>query len=136
LYSSIRHYYIFIHALLNNCIICLFCWTFNFIVFPSSCGYFRNCVCFMKSEWNNILITVCTMHGLIRTIVAAPLPSSYKHRTFFYSMEIISSVWKFNGNKKFGGKRIRRILQSSEKFSEIQKNLTEMHLMSERNMIF
>jgi hypothetical protein len=44
----------------------------------------------MKSEWNNILITICTMHGLIGTIVAAPLPSSYKHRTFFYSMEIIS----------------------------------------------
>jgi hypothetical protein len=47
-----------------------------------------------------------------------------------------SSVWKFDGNKKFRGKQIRRILQNSEKFGEIWENSTEMHLMSERNMNF
>jgi hypothetical protein len=44
-----------------------------------------------------------------------------------------ASVQKFNGNKKFEGKRIHRILQNSEKFDEIWENSTEMHLMSERN---
>jgi hypothetical protein len=40
------------------------------------------------------------------------------------------------GTKKFGGKQIHRILQNLEKFSEIKKKSTEMHLMSERNRIF
>jgi hypothetical protein len=47
-----------------------------------------------------------------------------------------ASVQKFNGNKKFEGKRIHRILQNSEKFDEIWENSTEMHLMSERNRFF
>jgi hypothetical protein len=49
---------------------------------------------------------------------------------------VTRSVWKFDGNKKFGGKRIRHILQNLKKFGEIQENSTEMHLMGERNRNF
>jgi hypothetical protein len=56
---STKHYYIFSHDLLNN-IICLF--EFHCI---SLLVVISKIVCFLKIEWNNILITLCTMHGLI-----------------------------------------------------------------------
>jgi hypothetical protein len=47
-----------------------------------------------------------------------------------------ANVWKFNVNKKFGGKWIMSYFIKFRKFGEIQKKSTQMQLMSERNMNF
>jgi hypothetical protein len=56
---SIKHYYILNHDLVNN-ILCLF--QFHYI---SILVVISETVCVLKIEWNNILIILCTMHGLV-----------------------------------------------------------------------
>jgi hypothetical protein len=57
---STKHYYIFNHDLLNNipCLFQIHCISLLVVISENAC------VCFLEIEWNNNLITLCTMHGL------------------------------------------------------------------------